>query len=350
TRNIWTEILGWVHFLAPFLAFLGISLTRKPFFGKLDPFSRLDVSIPRVNKLRENGTYLPILKRQFRHKDPATGEIITYHVNIKPARLEDKQGNVKEYYPTEREELVEEALRKIATVTEGGVYLNNCAGVQFTLYQLRRELESRGHSIHLDKLIEALNICSETILEVKSETGDDVLKSTIFPELLITSRQEWLKHPKDAKCYVQFNRLVTFSINHLTYRQFDYMTFMAYRSPLARWLHKRLFHKYVYADLLNSHTLSASTIIRDSGLANAARLRDSFITIEKAMDELKAKEVIASYDKKVCYAENNLKITDIQYEIRPTRSFVAEMKAANKRCQVIEQKAALQEPVHPSNR
>ncbi|MEZ4682110.1 MAG: hypothetical protein R2932_48680 [Caldilineaceae bacterium] len=149
-----------------------------------------------LNRQRENGKYLPILKRQFRYKNQVTGETTLYHVNIKPARIECKDGQVREFYPTEREELVEEALRKIAADNPNGVYLNDSAGVQFTLYQLRKELASRGHAIHLDNLLEALNICNEAIIEVKSEDGTDVLKSTILPVLLISSRKRMAQKPQ----------------------------------------------------------------------------------------------------------------------------------------------------------
>jgi hypothetical protein len=35
------------------------------------------------------------------------------------------------------------------------VYLDNLAGVQFTLYELKQELKSRGHDIDLPRLNEA---------------------------------------------------------------------------------------------------------------------------------------------------------------------------------------------------
>jgi hypothetical protein len=48
--------------------------------------------------------------------------------------------------------------------------------------------------------------------------GKAVIQAPIFPTLLIANRQDWLAAPKDTKCYVQFNPLVTACINHLTYR------------------------------------------------------------------------------------------------------------------------------------
>jgi hypothetical protein len=82
----------------------------------------------RMAELRQDGTFLKSLKRSFRHRDNY------YELIIKPARLIDKSGNEKEYYPSYQEELVEEALKKIAADRLNGVFLNDTAGVQFTLY------------------------------------------------------------------------------------------------------------------------------------------------------------------------------------------------------------------------
>src|SRR5262245_60326434 len=85
-------------------------------------------SNPRLmDSMRKDGIYLPRLERDFQHR----GE--TYKVTIRPARLTGRDGMDKEYYPGPREELVEEALRKLACDRLNGVYLDDQAGVQFTI-------------------------------------------------------------------------------------------------------------------------------------------------------------------------------------------------------------------------
>ena len=56
---------------------------------------------------------------------------------------------------------------------------------------------------------------------------------------------------------MQFHPLVTASINHISYRQYDYLTYMTYKHRLSRWLHKRPAHNYVQASMMNL-TASAS--------------------------------------------------------------------------------------------
>ena len=95
----------------------------------------------RVAELRKDGVFLKSLSRRFRHKDQ------WYDLIVKPARIVDRHGNEKEYYPTHQEELVEEALKKIACDRLNGVFLNDTAGVQFTLYELDKELRSQEHAM-----------------------------------------------------------------------------------------------------------------------------------------------------------------------------------------------------------
>src|SRR2546430_3693676 len=58
----------------------------------------------RMAELREGGTFLHHLERRFKHGGK------WYTVKILPARLEDTDGQWREYYPSPQEELVEEAL------------------------------------------------------------------------------------------------------------------------------------------------------------------------------------------------------------------------------------------------
>src|SRR4029434_9988506 len=63
-----------------------------------------------MRSLRKSGQYLPVLKREFEHKGTM------YVLQVRPARIVYANGEEMEYYPTHREELVEEALRKIAHI------------------------------------------------------------------------------------------------------------------------------------------------------------------------------------------------------------------------------------------
>src|SRR5438093_2367211 len=60
----------------------------------------------RLKKERVEGMFLPMLKREFEYK----GE--RFVVKITPAKLETREGE-RDFYPSHREEIAEEAIRKI---------------------------------------------------------------------------------------------------------------------------------------------------------------------------------------------------------------------------------------------
>jgi hypothetical protein len=178
-----------------------------------DALPRYFSSKKRMAEERKHDTYLPSLTRRFRHRDHY------YELVIKPARLVEKDGQEKEYYPSHQEEIVEEALKKLACDHSKGVFLNDTAGVQFTLYELHAELARQGHGMQWSDLITSLEICRGTSIEVKGPEGKVEVKSSIFPVLVLTNRQEWLQNPKQVKCYVQFNPMITYCINKLTFHR-----------------------------------------------------------------------------------------------------------------------------------
>lgn len=282
-------------------------------------------SNPRLmDTMRKDGIYLPRLERDFQHRGEA------YNVTIRPARLTGRDGMDKEYYPGPREELVEEALRKLACDRLNGVYLDDQAGVQFTIYELHKELQSRGHDFARMSLVESLRIGNESHIRVTKDDGELVLGSPIFPVLLLARKKEWIQHPKDTRCYVQFHPLITHCLSHLTYRQFDYAVYMGYTYRLSRWLHKRLAHMYTQAGMLHPYTIRLSTILRDSGTLEPAQKYNAPRSVERALDELKSRQTILAVTKEILRGPRN-RLLDIKYSFLPTTEFVSEVKRANQR-------------------
>jgi hypothetical protein len=279
-----------------------------------------------LSDIRVNGVYLPVATREFQHKGKS------YQVEIRPARItyKNRKEKEKEFYPTYREELVEEALRKIACDNLKGIYLDNAAGVQFTLYELKKELETRGHAINLPDLIESLKICNLASISIQKDDGKILMQSPIFPNLLLASKDDWLENPKKVRCYVQFNPLVTASINQITYRQFDYMKYMEYKHRLSRWLHKRLCHNYIQASLFNTYTIKMSTILRDSGTYISEIPSRNVRRIDESLNELQDEDILMSYKKDILRGKRN-SIVDIKYDLSPSLYFAEEMKKANGR-------------------
>jgi hypothetical protein len=280
---------------------------------------------------RINGEFLRMLEREFECKG------VRYKISIAPAKITDKDGLTRDYYPSKREELVEDALRRLAT-TRHGVFLDDMAAVTFTLYQLQQELKNNGHSYSLSELKDALFICANTRLTVKTEDGGAVLVSGMFETLGLQTREDWKGTGAKTKAFVRFNSLVTASIKSGTYRQLNYAQSMGYKNVIARQLHKRMSHHYTQASIIHPYHIMLSTIIRDFGLEEYKWLSHNLTYVQKALEEMKEKNVVLGYTiEKILEAGNRNKLTDAKIIITPNPHFAAEVIQVNARQKRIRQ-------------
>ena len=227
---------------------------------------------------RINGKFLDQLEREFECRS------VRYKVKIDPAKISDRDGVTRDYYPSKREELVEDALRKFACEGQG-LFLDDQAGVTFTLYQIHQELKRLGHTYSIREIKDALLICAKTNITVSTEDGKSILVSSLFETLGLQTREDWLGQGEKTKAFVRFNSLVTQSIKQQTFRQLNYDKAMSYKLVIARQLHKRMAHHYPQASFSNPYHFLLSTIIRDFGLTEYAQLRDNLRDVQAALDE-----------------------------------------------------------------
>jgi hypothetical protein len=280
--------------------------------------------IERIKVEKANKEILPNLERTFVCRD------IVYHVTIIPASVRGADGVFRDYFPSKREELVEDALRKIACETTNSIFLDGEASVTFTLYKLKKELRKRKHGYSIDEIKEALFILSGTNLEITSDKGTTILKSNIFQTLGLQTQDDWKGNGNKIKGFVRFNPLVTKAINHMKFRQLEYETSMSFQNYLARQLFKRMSHHYIQASITNRYNITLLTIIRDFGVSRYEQLRDNLREVVKALEELKAKQVIADYTvEKILASQQHNKLIDAKFTILTTPQFNAEIKHAN---------------------
>ena len=272
---------------------------------------------------RIDGEFLRALTREFECRGKR------YKVKIDPAKLTDDAGNSLDYYPSKREELVEDALRKFACEGQG-VFLDDAAGVTFTLYQLQKELQKNGHTFSKDQIKDALVVCAKTNVTVTSDNGDTILVSSLFETLGLQTREDWAGTGEKTRAFVRFNPLVTEGIKTRQFRQFNYEKSMSYKSVIARQLHKRMAHNYTQASFTNLYTISLLTIIRDFGLTRYAKLTHNLRDCINALDEMKEKHVILSHhiEKTIDTAKRN-KLIEAKFTITPDPNFVEEVMQAN---------------------
>lgn len=273
---------------------------------------------------RVNGTFLKSLDREFECRGKR------YSVTVQPASLKDKSGEEKYYYPSKREELVEDALRKFA-VEGQGLFLDDAAGVTFTLHQLQQELMLNGHSYSKDQIKDALLVCAKTNITVTSDDGNTILVSGLFETLGLQTREDWLGKGQKSKAFVRFNPLVTQGIKARRFRMFNYETSMSYKNVVARQLHKRMSHHYIQASIAQPYSINLTTIIRDFGLTAYERLSHNLRDIELALAEMKEKYVILDYKvDKTLDSEQHNKMIEAKITITPHPEFVGDIIQGNK--------------------
>jgi len=275
----------------------------------------------RQEKLREKGL-LPTATRNFIFK----GQHFT--VKIRPARITVNNQD-REYYPAAREELVEDALRKLACNPGNGYMENDRSGVSFTLHQLREELKKRGHTLSYYEVTEALDILSSSTIEISPLNGKALYKTSPLTSLVGVSKDDLKTNPR-SRWYADFNILVTEGIKQIKYRQYDYSLMMSHKGQLARYLHKRLAHNYVQASLAHPYTISMQGIARDSGLLEYKKENDNRRKLEKAFKELITIKILMRYETEEIRGQRQA-LVDLKYNLYPSVEFINDVKRANKR-------------------
>lgn len=250
-----------------------------------------------------------------------------YISKVKPAIIEKPDGTTVLIYPGEREELVEDALRKLAASGQGHI-LEGKTGVIFTLYELQKELARMGHGFNFAEIKEAILVCRGATLECIDENeGEALISGSFFQMIGLTNRSDFLKKGADAKCYVQFHPLVNDSIMKLTFRQYNYRIAMQIRSPLARFIYKRMSNFWTQADPGNPYTPSLLSFLTQSPREMSPRMPENIRAMKNALDILIKEEIVRDYE--ATRVKDGKKIADVRYTIWPHPNFVKEMKRAN---------------------
>lgn len=257
-----------------------------------------------------------------------------FTLQITPARIKDADGVERDYFPGKIEELVEDALRKLAA--EGnGVMQDDGYSAKYSYYQIQKELKRVGWSYSITQIARALEICAGTIITVTGEFDGTIIdgRSPMFERITRRTRKDWKNHGKESLAVVKFHDLVTRSIKSLTFRQIDYDTSMALQDNLARRIHKRMSHVYVQASFNEPYTISVVRIFEDAGMKLHKVMSNNYTRLTKALTELKKEQVVLNWEKvkTIKDPKNTRKVENMLVAITPHPKFIAEMKKANDR-------------------
>lgn len=242
-----------------------------------------------------------------------------YKVEVRPALITRDGRNVM-VYPGIREELVEDALRKLAVESQGVAHQGK-VGVRFTMYQLQKELADNGHTYSRRELEEALQVCNRTNLKVTGHKGKSIVSSSIFPDLMLTTREEYLDTPAETKCYVRFNPLVTDSIITMKFRSYDYTTGISIKLSLARWIFKSMSHYWTQASANHPYTFSLVSYLQSSPRGLTKDMSENRRAMNRALDALKMHDVVSHYEME--QIKDGRRVIDIHYRVFPSAKYAS---------------------------
>lgn len=164
-------------------------------------------------------------------------------VDIRPAHLVLPNGKTKTVYPTEREMMVEEALRMLASSGEGGVSPDmQYVTCRFTLEQLRKAFRSIGKDYSAQHLRESIEILRKSSVTFIGQNNGPFGETNFLPQIYGTNFDEWQKADTKAELHAFFHPLVSHAIRTYQYRLYDWKVCMSLPDPATRYLYKRFTH------------------------------------------------------------------------------------------------------------
>jgi hypothetical protein len=242
---------------------------------------------PQKNSIGEN-----IRNIKFEHhKTP-------YNVQITPAQIKEDD-EIRYYMPGESEELVEDALRKMALEGSGVMSEKGILGVNFSLYQLHKILKDCGAERNYTQIYKSLMIMSGTGINLNCSAARKrlILVANMIPFMKIFTKDN-IPPDGDTLCHVTFHPLVTRSFSLNTQRLFNIEKFFSYKHNVSRRLHKRLSHNFSTASMYNKkYFILMSSLVNDMNMRSRRWPLETYKrNILPALEELQGKNVIVSFD------------------------------------------------------
>lgn len=247
-----------------------------------------------------------------------------YNIEVTPAFFTRDKRKIF-VFPGAREELVEEALRKLV-VDGNGTTHGGEVGVFFTMYQLQKELADNGRTYSFAELSEALDVLNRAFIRISTTGGSAVLSSPLFPTVITRSRSDYLKAPNE-KCYVRFNVMVTESILNLRYRRYDYKLGMSIKSHLARWIHRRMSQNWTQASTDKPYTFSQTSYLQASPRGLSETMSENTRAVKSALETLIKHGIVDRYEADP--EKEGRRIVDVHYRVYATQKFVSQTISHN---------------------
>jgi len=285
-----------------------------------------------------------------------------FKISVTPALIGESR---KMILPGEREELIESAIRKIATERNRVSGQQNQAGdrsvyVEFTIYELGKVLKEQGHEFKNAHLIEGLRVLAGCRLNITAEgTGpyNDMiagLECGMIKELRWNRKRSGDKEGKQSYVSVTLHSLMSHDIMIEEFRPINFKRLMGVGNMLARRLYMRLSHHYRQAahsdtfdgargDKSKGYSILLSTIVAEHGVSHVD-LRKNARYVREALKSLSDSGILSGgwlgkdhsgvveeviYEKSAGKGRPQMK--DIKFWLFPSYDVIEDIIEGNKR-------------------
>ncbi|AWK90129.1 plasmid replication protein [Azospirillum thermophilum] len=315
------------------------------------------VFVSRDNDAKDKGelvskdSFIKSVRREFSFRGR------NYRLTVQPARIdrnnpmrkEEKASGTQaaaevvevEIFPSEREQVVEQVVRRLA-MDRSRLSLTgenrDKVQMRFSLYEIQRELRAVSHTLSIQDIRESLTILARSRIIIstgapaepgKKSRGQNILESTAFPVLAIRSRPDLMEEEGGVEeTYLEFNPLVSAAIRDLEFKPISYAWLMKLKSPVSRWLYNRLSIEYDTADDARPMVISADEIIKNSGMNEWSRRRDTLRVVTAAVDALVEEGILDSAEKE--FTKVGKRIDAIDYLLTPSAKFLEQVRRGHR--------------------
>lgn len=249
-----------------------------------------------------------------------------FKVTVNAATIKEKDGKEYLVFPSNSEELVEAALRKMA-ISGGAFNHNGSLGARFSIYGLQQELAKYGHKASYDQIKRSIMILRRSSLGITDTKTGITWEENFFPQLGIGG---WQNKPgaEYDQWFVSFHKLVTDNIITLQYRDMSYPELMRTKGLLGRHILQRMVTLYTFASPTDPYRPSRNQILMESGRGMDAPSKRLTERVARTINQLQAGDVVSTWEVERKEKQGR-SITNLMYAIYPTKRLISEIIKAN---------------------
>lgn len=227
----------------------------------------------------------------------------SYVVEVEAAKLVEKDGSIRYYFPSTNEELVEDVLRHLMTIDRQKSFFDDNIGCQFSLFFIYSELKKYNKTRSKAEIRHSLRILQKAFLTIYLEKtydngrGAPLFSGPFFSEATVIDLDDYFTratHQDEdrVKGKIKFHNMVSEGIKKMDFRLNRYDICMSYKLDMARWLHKRISHMHTGADLATPFTIKLRTIFNDGNWSWQNRNNKNKTKVETAINEMIEKGMV----------------------------------------------------------